>query len=64
MKNISVVAQQMSQNVTKLRQKARLETIEKNILFLTQEELAKQCGVDRRTIARDIDKWRLKGGSK
>jgi DNA-binding XRE family transcriptional regulator len=54
----------MSQNVSKLRQQARLQTIEKNILFMTQEDLAKECGVDRRTIERDIEKWRKKGGFK
>jgi DNA-binding Lrp family transcriptional regulator len=31
---------------------------------MTQEELAKECGVDRRTIERDIEKWRRKGGFK
>jgi phage regulator Rha-like protein len=54
----------MSQNVPKLRQTARLQTIEKNIIFLSQEELAKTCGVDRKTIQRDIEKWRKKGGFK
>ena len=54
----------MSQNVSKLRQKAGLQTIEKNILFMTQEELAEECGVDRKTIQRDIEKWRVKGGFK
>ena len=54
----------MSQNVSKLRQTARLQTIEKNILFMTQEELAEACNVDRKTIQRDIDKWRSKGGFK
>jgi DNA-binding XRE family transcriptional regulator len=54
----------MTQNVSKLRQQLRLQTIEKNILFMTQEEIAKECGVDRRTIERDIEKWRTKGGFK
>ena len=54
----------MSQNVSKLRQTARLLTIEKNILYMTQEELAETCGVDRKTIQRDIEKWRRKGGFK
>jgi len=56
----------MSLNVTKptgkLRQKARIEYIEKHILFETQEEMSEFCGVNRRTIARDIDKWKQKGG--
>jgi biotin operon repressor len=56
--------QTMSQNVSKLRQKARLQTIAKNIIFMSQEELATECGVDRRTIERDIEKWRKKGGFK
>ncbi len=54
----------MSENVPKLRQKARLQTIEKNILFMSQEELAQQCNVDRKTIQRDIEKWRKNGGFK
>ena len=54
----------MSQNVPKLRQTARLQTIEKNIIYMTQEELAESCGVDRKTIQRDIEKWRKKGGFK
>ena len=54
----------MSQNVPKLRQTTRLQTIEKNIIFMSQEELAQTCGVDRKTIQRDIEKWRRKGGFK
>ena len=54
----------MSENVSKLRQKLRLQTIEQNILFMTQDEIAKECGVDRRTIERDIEKWRKRGGFK
>lgn len=54
----------MSQSVSKLRAKARMQIVEKNIIFMTQEELAKECGVDRRTIERDIEKWRKKGGFK
>lgn len=54
----------MSQSVSKLRAKARMQIVEKNIIYMTQEELAQQCGVDRRTIERDIEKWRSKGGFK
>lgn len=54
----------MSQNVPKLRQTARLKTIEQNILYMSQEALAEECGVDRKTIQRDIEKWRRKGGFK
>lgn len=56
--------QPMSENVPKLRQKHRLQTIERNILFMSQEELAQECGVDRKTIQRDIEKWRKNGGFK
>jgi len=52
----------MSQDVPKLRQSARLKHIAQNILFKTQEEIAKDCGVDRKTIQRDIEKWKQKGG--
>jgi DNA-binding XRE family transcriptional regulator len=54
----------MSQTVSKLRAKARMQKVEQNIIYMTQEELAKECGVDRRTIERDIEKWRRKGGFK
>ena len=52
----------MSQNVSKIHQKARLDYIEENIIFLTQEELATELNVSRKTIQRDIDKWKQKGG--
>jgi biotin operon repressor len=52
----------MSQNVPKMRQKLRQAYISKNILFESQEELAKACGVDRKTIQRDIQKWKQDGG--
>jgi len=52
----------MSPNVHKIRQTERLEYIEKNILFKTQEEIAKDLQVTKKTIYRDIAKWKSKGG--
>ena len=52
----------MSLNVAKLSQKARLQYIEKNIIFQTLDEIAENCGVNPRTIDRDIKKWKAKGG--
>ena len=52
----------MSQNVAKLNQKARTEYIEQNILFKTTTDIAKDCQVTRRTIERDISKWKQHGG--
>jgi hypothetical protein len=54
--------EQMSQNVAKLNSKARTEYIEQNILFKTTTDIAKDCLVSRRTIERDITKWKAKGG--
>jgi hypothetical protein len=52
----------MTQNVAKLNQKARTDYIEQNILFKTTTEIAQDCKVSRRTIERDITKWKAKGG--
>jgi hypothetical protein len=52
----------MSQNVAKLNQKARTDYIEQNILFKTTTDIATDCKVSRRTIERDITKWKQKGG--
>lgn len=56
--------QTMSQDVPKIRQKERLLYIEKNLLFQTQEELAEELHVSRKTVQRDIEKWKAKGGFK
>jgi hypothetical protein len=53
---------EMSQNVAKLNQKTRLEIIENELLFKTLEEIAEECKVTRRTIDRDIRKWKDRGG--
>lgn len=42
--------------------KKRREIIRENILFNDYEQLAKMCGVSKRTIIRDINKWRQEGG--
>jgi hypothetical protein len=52
----------MTENVSKLNQKARLAYIEAHLLFETQAEMAVACKVDRRTIERDIVKWKQGGG--
>jgi transcriptional antiterminator len=52
----------MSQNVAKLRQKERLAYIEANLIFKTQEEIAEDLQVSRKTIERDLDKWKRRGG--
>ena len=54
----------MTQNVPKIRQKERLQYIEKNLLFQTQEEIAEALNVARKTIQRDIEHWKNKGGFK
>ena len=45
-----------------LSQKQRRSYIQDNILLQTEEELAKACGVSRRTIIRDLNRWRQDGG--
>lgn len=52
----------MSFNVAKLNQKNRMDYIEQNILFKTLDEIAQDCNVNPRTIDRDIQKWKDKGG--
>jgi hypothetical protein len=52
----------MSLNVAKLNQKARTAYIEHNIIYKTLDEIADACGVNPRTIDRDILKWKQKGG--
>jgi hypothetical protein len=52
----------MSSNVAKLNYKARIHHIEQNILYKTLDEIASECGVNPRTIDRDIVKWKNKGG--
>jgi hypothetical protein len=53
-----------SENVAKIKSKARLAYIESHILLETQQEMADACGVERKTIERDIDKWKKSGGYK
>lgn len=53
-----------SENVSKINQKARLTYIETHILLETQQEMANACKVDRRTIERDVDRWKKNGGYK
>lgn len=45
-----------------LPEKARRKTIQDNILMHTYEELAKLCHCTKRTIIRDINKWKQDGG--
>lgn len=52
----------MSLNVTKMRQKARLLYIQDHVLFKTYDEMSKDCGVDKRTIIRDVKRWQETGG--
>jgi hypothetical protein len=52
----------MSHNVPKTNQKARLQYIEEHLLFETHEEMATACNVNRKTIERDLTKWKLSGG--
>jgi hypothetical protein len=52
----------MTLNVAKLNYKARIQHIEQSILFKTLDEIANECGVNPRTIDRDILKWKQKGG--
>ena len=42
--------------------KQRRAVIQDNILTHNYEELAKECGVTKRTIIRDVNKWRIEGG--
>jgi len=51
-----------SLNVAKLNYKARIQNIEANILYKTLDEIAVECGVNPRTIDRDIVKWKSRGG--
>lgn len=47
----------------KLKPEARLEKIKRGLLEgWTQEEIAHECGVCRKTINRDIQAWNLSGG--
>jgi DNA-binding CsgD family transcriptional regulator len=59
-----LMSQNESKTTPKLRQKERLNLIEKRILFKSQEEIALELGVSRSTIERDIERWRNKGGFK
>ena len=52
----------MSQNVSKLRYQERIAYIEKNLIFQSQEEMATELNVTRKTIQRDILKWKANGG--
>ena len=45
-----------------LTQSQRLQEIKDNITTLTYNEIAKQCGVTKRTIRRDIEEWKRHGG--
>jgi len=48
--------------VTILPPKHRKEVIRENILTSNYEQLAKLCHCTRRTIKRDVQKWREEGG--
>jgi hypothetical protein len=52
----------MTQDVPKLRFKERITYIEKNLIFKTQEEMATELNVARKTIQRDLTKWKASGG--
>jgi DNA-binding Lrp family transcriptional regulator len=54
----------MTQDVPKLRQNERIAYIEANLIFQTQEEMAKELGISRKTINRDLERWRNRGGLK
>ena len=45
-----------------LTQPQRLQLIKDNVTTLTYNEIAKQCGVTKRTIRRDIEDWKQHGG--
>jgi len=45
-----------------LTQKQRREKIKENIVTYTYSEIAKLCGVTKRTIRRDIERWKRQGG--
>jgi len=45
-----------------LNAKKRRKVIRDNILFETYAELAKRCGVSKRTIVRDVNGWKQEGG--
>ena len=46
----------------RLTHQKRLSFIKDNITTLTFNEIAKQCGVTKRTIRRDVQEWKNKGG--
>ena len=47
----------------RLSQSKRMEIIKQELpKGTTQEEIARLCGVTRRTVARDIQKWKADGG--
>jgi hypothetical protein len=52
----------MSQNVPKLRYQERIAYIENNIIFQSQEDMATELKVTRKTIQRDLLKWKANGG--
>jgi transcriptional antiterminator len=52
----------MSQIVPKLRFKERIAYIEANLIFKTQEEMATELNISRKTICRDLTKWKANGG--
>jgi biotin operon repressor len=54
----------MTQYVPKLRQNERIAYIEANLIFKTQEEMAHELGISRKTINRDLERWRNRGGLK
>ena len=45
------------QKPQQLQQEARIEYITQNMLYLTQEEIADNLGVSRKTICRDLNTW-------
>ena len=45
-----------------LDRKARKRIIREHILTSTYHQLATMCGVTKRTIIRDVDRWRTEGG--
>jgi DNA-binding Lrp family transcriptional regulator len=52
----------MNQDVPKLRYQERIAYIEKNIIFQTQDDIATELKVSRKTVVRDLAKWKANGG--
>jgi len=52
----------MTQDVPKLRYKARIDFYERNLLFKTQDEMSSELNISRKTLVRDLAKWKKEGG--